>query len=136
AVVRAQATGKQAVAEGHLDFIGRAQATGAERAGHQFRPDLNIVVGVAHHGGAAGGARRSVNTRNLVLSYRKHSEGVFGAQSGLVSKWELRHIGKFLEVIWVHANLVELTAVVRHVVVRVAQLVFRALGLQRDDFIA
>ena len=77
-----------------------------------------------------------MDTRNLVLPYRKHSEWVLGAQGGLVRKWELRHVSEFFEVIWVNADLVEFAAVVRDVVVRMAQFILRALGLQCDNFVA
>src|SRR5699024_2201258 len=45
------------------------------------------------------------------------------------------YVGKFLEVIGVHADFIKFPAVVWHVVVRMAQFILRALGLQRDDFI-
>ena len=72
---------------------------------------------------------------NLVLSNCEHAKGVFGAQGGFISKGELSHVGKFLEVIGVHADFIKFPAVVWHVVVRMAQFILRALGLQRDDFI-
>ena len=76
-----------------------------------------------------------MDTRDLMLPHRKHAKRVFSAQGGFISKWELSHVGKFLEVIGVHADFIKFPAVVWHVVVRMAQFILRALGLQRDDFI-
>src|SRR5699024_65019 len=77
-----------------------------------------------------------MDTRDLMLSHRKHAKRVFSAQGGFISKWELSHVGKFLEVIRVHADFIEFPAVMRHVVVRMTQLSLRVLGLQRDVLIA
>src|SRR5699024_10884666 len=104
AVVRSQTAGKQAVAERYLDFIGRAQATGAERTCHQVCSCLDVIVVVSHHGGTSTGAWRSMETRELMLPLSKHAKVVFSAQGGFISKWELSHVGKFLEVFRVHAD--------------------------------
>ena len=73
---------------------------------------------------------------DLVLANSKHPEGVLRAKGFLVGEREQRKVREFLEVIRVNALLIERTAVVRDVVVRVAKLVLRARGLQRNDFIA
>ena len=49
---------------------------GDEGAGHQFGPGLDILLGVAHHGGLAGGAGRGVDPDDLLQGRGKEPVGI------------------------------------------------------------
>ena len=72
------------------------------------------------------------------LTHRRgeHAVGIGLAQIGLRRKGELRQIRELLQVVGVHAGRVELGAIVRYVVVRMAERPFHALQLQRLQFVA
>ena len=56
AVVRAEAAGEQAIAEGVVDDVARPSAPGVKRPCHEIRPGLDVASRIAHHRRPARGA--------------------------------------------------------------------------------
>ena len=130
AVVGAQAAGEQAVAIGDMYHVFGAAPGGADGAGDHRRPGLDVVAGVAHHGGLAGGAAGGVDAHHLFPGGGEHAEGVVGAQVRLGGKGKQAQVSQGLQVIGMHALVVEGLAVMRHVVVGMAQAPAHTLQLQ------
>ena len=131
AVVGAEAAGEEAVAVGVEDDVLAARAGHAQRARHDRGPALDVALGVADHGGTAGGAGRGVHTHHLGHRHREEAVGVVVAQVLLGGEGEPRQVGQALEVGRPHAGGLEGVAVVRHVVVSMLQRPAHALELQR-----
>jgi hypothetical protein len=77
-----------------------------------------------------------MHPRHLCARHGKHAEGVVVAQVCLGGERELGNVSQRVQVVRVHALVVEFFAVVRHVVVGVLQAPLQALQLQRGNFIA
>lgn len=56
AVVRAEAAGEQAVTVGDVHLVFGGGAAGAQTAGDDIGPVIDVALGVTHHRRAAGGA--------------------------------------------------------------------------------
>ena len=97
---------------------------------HQVRPVVQVLTGIADHGGFAGGAAGGVHANHLFTRHREHAEGVVIAQILLGGERKLRQIFQLLQVIRMHARCVEDAAVMRHVRVRMRQRPPQALQLQ------
>ncbi len=107
AVVRAQPAGEQPVPVGVVQDVAGTAARGPDRAGHHRGPHLDVVAGVADHGGPAGGARGGVDPHHLLARYREHAERVVLAQVGLAGQRVLGQVGQVLAVVRVHPGGVE-----------------------------
>ena len=130
AVVGAQPAGEQAVAIGDVDLHARPGAGGAQRAGDDVGPHVDVALGVAHHRRPAGGAGRSVDAHHLRLRHREHAEGIGVAQVLLGGEGKLAKVGQRLEVVGMDAGGVELGAVMRDVLVGVAHRPLETAELQ------
>ena len=130
AVVRAKAAGKQAVAVGDVDFIFCRAAGGAQGAGDDIGPGIDIILRVAHHRRFAGGPGRGVDAHNLLHRHRKGIERVVIAQILFGGARELAQVAQFVEIVRMHPRRVKLAAVHRNVVVSMFQRPFQTLGLQ------
>ena len=135
AVVRAEPAGEQPVAVGVVQLVPRAAAGGADRAGHDGGPGVDVALGVADDGRPAGRPAGRVDAAHLVLRDGEHAERVVVAQIGLAGGRELREVGQLAAVVGVHAGGVERGPVVRHVVVGVPQRPLQALELQRAQLV-
>ena len=80
AVVQAEAAGEQAVAEGDLDDVVFGDAGGGDHPGHQVGPGLDVVAGVADHGGLARGAGRGMHPHHVAQGHGEQAVGVVVAQ--------------------------------------------------------
>ena len=106
AIVEAEAAGEQAVAEADLQALARMHAGRRQRAGHQFGPVVDIAPGVADHGGLAGGARGGMDPDNLFGGDREHAEGIVVAQLFLLGEGQQAGVGKGLDVVRAHPQLI------------------------------
>ncbi len=83
AVVRAQPTGEQAVAEGVLHHVAAVQPAGCEGARHHLGPDVHVLARVGDDDRLAGGAGRRVQAHDVAHGAREQAEGVGVAQVAL-----------------------------------------------------
>jgi len=140
--VRAQAAGEEAVAVGVVDLHARADAGGAEAAGHELGPVGQVLLGVADHRGPARGARAGVDPGHLALRHREHPERVLLAQVVFGGEGEVAQVLEFTQVVGMDAGLVELALVQGDPVVGVLDRVLQAAELEgfelvaRDGFLA
>ena len=131
--VRAEPAGEQAVAVGVVHLHAGADAAGPQRAGDERRPALEVALRVADDGRAAGRAARRVDAGDLLHRHGEHAERVGLAQVGLRRERQLRDIRQRADVVGVHARLVELARVERHVRVGVPHGLLQPLELERLD---
>ncbi len=136
AVVRAQPAREQAVAIGHVDDVARLAARGADGARHQVGPVVQVARGIADHGGLAGRAAGGMDARYALARHGEHAEGVVVAQVFLARERKLGDVGELLEIVRVHARLVEGLFIVRHILVGVADSPFQPFELQGLQFVA
>jgi hypothetical protein len=78
---------------------------------------------------------RRVDARQLLARHGEHAEGVAVAQVLLGGEGKLRQVGQLLQVVGVHARLVELGLVHRRVGVGVGQRPLEPLQLQRAQLV-
>ncbi|SPZ62118.1 Uncharacterised protein [Serratia quinivorans] len=71
-----QPTGEQAIAVGYMHLVFGRGTSGAQAAGDDIGPVIDIPLGVADHRRPAGSARRGVNTHHLFNWYREGIERV------------------------------------------------------------
>ena len=105
AVVGPQAAGEEAVAVGVLDHVAPVQAAGREGPHHHLGPDVQVTLGVGHHGGLAGGAGGGVQADDLLHGAGEEAEGVGVAQVGLEREGEARQVLQALQIRRCHLPL-------------------------------
>ena len=88
AVVGAEAAGEQAVAVGDVADVAGPAAGGADRAGHQVGPVVDVAARVADDGGLARGAAGGVDAHDLLARHGEQAERVGVAQVGLLAERE------------------------------------------------
>jgi hypothetical protein len=135
AVVGAQAAGEEAIAVGDVDDHAAAPACGADRAGHDVGPGVDVASGVADHRRLARRAAGRVDPHDLVAWHREHLEGIVVAQVLLAGEGKLRQVSEGPAVVGVHAMRVEGPAVERDVVVGVLEAPLQPFELQRGELV-
>ncbi len=135
AVVGAEAAGEQAVAVRVVHAVTGADAAGAEAAGDEGGPRGQVVVGVADHGGLAGGAGGGVDAAQLGARGGERAERVALPQELLVRVRELGEVPELREVRGVDAVRVEVLPIRGHVLVGVVQGPAEAFELERLDLV-
>src|SRR5690554_6058995 len=118
-----------------MDNVAGPATAGPNRAGDEIRPDVNIMLRVTHHGGLAGRTAGGMDTHHFLARYRKHVKRVVVPQVLLSSEGKLRYVGQGFEVVRMYAGLLESLAVMRHVLVSMAQRPLHPFKLQRLQFI-
>ena len=134
-VVRAHATGEQAIAITHMHHVTRLGTACADAAGHHRGPGVDVFERVAHHRGLAGGAAGRVDAGALLSRHGEHAKGVAVAQIRLGGEGKLGDVGQRLAVARVHASGVELGAVHGRVGIGVLQGLLQALELQAAQLV-
>ena len=136
AVMHAKPAGEEAIAIRIVDDHAGAAARGADRARHDFGPDIDIGPGVSDHDRLAGGAGRGVDADQSFAGDSEHLERIVVAQIGLHREGKFAKIGGLPEVGGMHAGRVESFFVMRDVVVGMRECPGEALGLQRGYLVA
>src|SRR5574343_1369809 len=129
AIVSTQAAGEHAVAVGDMNHVAGPATCGADRAGNDVGPVVDILLGVADNHRLASRSRRGVQAGQLGTRHGEQAEGVVVAQIQLGHKRELAEVGQALQVVRMHALGLALGAVGRDVVVGVAYRPLQALEL-------
>src|SRR5438552_16901313 len=80
AVVEAEPSGEEPVAEGDVEQVAAARACGRHRARHHLTPDVEVAGRVGDDRGLALGPGRGVNPRELGPWNRQEAEWVLLAQ--------------------------------------------------------
>ena len=135
AEVQAEAAGEEAVAEGVLQEVARRHAARGEGAGDQVGPDVEVAARVADGGRVAGRAGAGVHAHDLVARAREHAERVVVAQVDLGGEGQVGDVAVAGHVAGLDAELVQLLAVERDVVVGVLEGGAQALDLQRAELL-
>ncbi len=134
--MRAQAAGEQAVAVGDVHLVFGGGAAGAQAAGDDIGPIIDVALGVTDHRRAAGGTRGGMDAHHLLHRHCEGVERVVVAQILLGGVGEARQIAQLFEIVGVYAGLVEFAFVHRHIVVGVVQRPLQTRQLQRFNLIA
>ena len=109
--VDAEAAGEQAVTGHVLEDVLLAHADHVEAAGHQIRPGIDVVLGVADGHRAAGGAAGAVHAHDLRLRHAEHARGVLVAQVLLGGEGDAAHVVQAPDAFGRHARLIQTAAV-------------------------
>jgi len=128
--VKGQAAREQPVAVGHVHFVARLRAGGADRARHHLRPGFDVLLGVADDSRFSGRAAGGVDAHHAVHGNREHAEGIGVPQVFLGGKRKTRQVAQLLQLVGPDARSVEFLAVLRNVVVGVLELRLQAAQLQ------
>ena len=131
--VRPESAGEQPVAVGVVHLHARADAAGPQRSRDERCPALEVALRVTDDGGPPRGAARGVDAGDLLHRHGEHAERVRLAQVGLGGERKPRDIRERADVAGVHAGLVELARVERHVRVGVPHGLLQPLELERLD---
>ena len=91
--MRAQAAGEQTVPVGDVHDVARTSARGADRAGHQRRPGLDVASRIAHDRRLSGRSAGGVQTDDVGSRHREHSEGIAVPEILLRGERKPREIG-------------------------------------------
>ena len=134
-VVRAQSAGEQAVAVGVVDRVRGRRPGGHHAPGHEFAPVLDVALGVADHGGRAGGAGGGVDADDLVLGYGEHAEGILVAEILLDGEGQQGDVLQGLDVLGLDSLFVEFLFVERDVGVNPFTQRFEPAQLERFHFL-
>ena len=121
AVVRAEASRKQAVAVGDMQDVAGPPARGADRARNQRRPPIDIALRIADDGRFAGRARGRMQPHDLLARNREQAERIGVAQIALFAEREFGEVFEPLAVGRVDAGRVEFRPRRRHIRVGVVQ---------------
>ncbi len=130
AEVQAEPAGEETVAEGVLQKVARRHAACGEGPGDQVGPHVEVAARVADGGRVAGGAGAGVHAHHLVARPREHAEGIVVAQVDLGGEGQVGDVAVAGHVVGLDAELVQLLAVERDVVVGVLQRRPQPLDLQ------
>jgi hypothetical protein len=136
AVVGAETAGEQAVTVADMHHVAASAAGGVDRARHQRRPHVDIVLRVADNRRLSGRARRCMHAHDLVARHGKHLERVVLAQVVLGRERKLAQIVKRFQIVGVCAVGIELLPVVLDVLIRVTQRPAQAIELQGRNLVA
>src|SRR5262245_21300558 len=128
--MQAETSGEETVTVSIVQLHARPSAGGADGAGNQPRPYLDITPGVADHGRPSGGPGRRMESHDLLTCHREQSEGIAGAQVLLASEGKPGEGGQAGEVVGVHTRGSESLPIVRHAVVDPPQRALEPLQLQ------
>ncbi len=135
AVVGAQPAGEQAVAVGVVQDVTGPAARGPDAARHDRGPHVEVVAGVADHGGLAGRAGGGVDPDHLFPGDGEHPERVVVTKVGLGGEGQPGQVRELLDVVGMHPGGVEGVTVVRDVVVGVPERPGQPLGLERPQLV-
>ena len=89
AVVRPEPAGEEAVAVGNVDDVARASTGRADGPRHEVRPGVEVVLCVADHRGAPGGAAGSVDAAHVRPRHGEHAERIVVAEIELGGQAEI-----------------------------------------------
>jgi len=111
--VEAESPREKTISVSHLDDIIPVDPRHAEAAGHHFGPYIEVLTGIAHHGGLAGGSGRSVHPNDFAHGNGKHPEGVIVTQISLRSERKLCQVINAADIGRDQSGFLHLTAVGR-----------------------
>src|SRR5215469_18495617 len=118
-----------------MDLVRRPPAGGADRAGHQPRPCVDIAPRIADDRRTPGGAAGGVNAHDLLHRHGEHAERIVPAQVVLGGERELCQILQLPQVVRVYAGGGKVLPVMADPLVGVAQHGSHAPELQGAQFI-
>ena len=134
--MEAEAAGEEPVAVGDVHHVAGARAGGAQAAGDEPGPHVEVGPRVAHDGGDAGGAARGMDADDPRTGHRKQVEGIVEAEVVLNREREPGQVVEGREIGRAHAGIVETLLVVGDIVVGVPQGRAQPVELQCRDFVA
>ena len=111
AVVEAEAAGEKPVAERDLDRVVGRDARRGQKPRDELGPCLEVLLGVAYHGGLAGRAGRAVDAHDVALGDREEAEGVLLAEVVLGGEGDLFEVVDALDVAGGQAGALEAIAI-------------------------
>ena len=120
---------EQAIAVAHVADVVLAAVGILDAAGEAVAPNVDVMLGVAAHGGDAGGAGGHVNLAHVLHGHGEHAVGVVVAQVLLGGEGGLLQVGQRLHRVGVEACLVKEVLVERNVLVDVDDGLLQALEL-------
>ena len=130
AVMHSQAAREKAVVHGVLEDVALLDSDHDEVAGHEVRPGLDILGGVADHGGLAGSAGRGMHPHHFLSRNGKEAEGIIVSQVLLFGSGQLCQVLQALNVLGGDARLLEFVLVKGNVFVNLLYNALETLQLQ------
>ena len=134
--MEAKGAGEQAVAEGNLDHVLVGDAHGHAEPGHQVGPGVQVVFGVANHGGLAGSAAGGVDSGDILHRLGEKAEGVVVPDVLLGGEGDVFHVGKLLDLIRRDAALIQPLLIKGNVAVAVIHHPFQPFQLKCFQLLA
>ena len=130
AVVDAEAAGEQAVAVGDLDQRLLGGAGGGQGAGHDFRPDAEVAVGIADDGMFAGRAAGGVQADDFRQRHGEQTVRIVVAHILLRDEGQLAEVVHRADLFRQQAGFLHLFPVKGNLPVNAANLLHQSGGLQ------
>ena len=127
---------EEPIAVGDLNDIVLTAACRCQRTGDHFRPDLNVVCGIAGNDRLTGCAGGTLNTDDILFVSREETEGEFVAQVGLVGEGQLGNVGEGLDILGLDTECVHALTVQGNALVAELDGFLQAGQLQRLQFVS
>ena len=135
-VVRTKATGKEAVAIGHLHHVARTYIAHGQYTCHTLRPVVKVVLCVGAHHGLSRSTRRGMYALYLAHGHCLEAIGILVAQVVLGGKGKFCYIVYGLDILWADTLLVHFLSVERHVLIAALYRGNETLALQFAHLLA
>ena len=136
AAVKAETAGEQTVAVRDLHHVARPDSGRTHRSRHDVGPHVEVVPGVADHGGLSGGPARRMDAHHLLARHREHPERIVAPQVFLDGEREGPEILQRLEIVRTRTGVVESRPVVGNILAGVLEGCAKARKLQRRNLVA
>src|SRR5579875_3233417 len=127
--MQAQAAGKKPVAIEVLKHVVGGHAASGQGACHHFAPHLQVGARVASNHGFAGCATRSVQAYHITQGHSEEAIGIRGAEVVFDREGKARNVVERLNILWLHAALLQCLPVERHALVSAGYLLLQTLRL-------
>jgi len=129
-VVGPEPAGEQSVTVSIVHDVVFGQTRRHKTTGHELRPGLDVPVGVAHHGGTPGGARRGVETHHAAHGHGKEPEGIVVPEILFGGEGKARQVLQGLDVVGRHPRRIESAPIETHRVIHPLHHLLQALALE------
>ena len=133
AVMQSERAGEHTVSETDLRHIVRRGAAHRRDTRDAFRPHIEVVLGITHHGRLTRRTGGSVHAHEFLLRNGEKTEGVIVAEVGFRGKRQFREVFQGLDVIGLDADGIHLLAIRKHLLVHAVYGLLQTFELDGFD---